>query len=142
MDNKIMKFGYEDTDKKIEVELYGLVFEINKEKILDKNTDTLNSNDEQVIENEIKDIIGEDAIKKLNDKRKQDGYNEMTLDVEIAVLTCLYKAYMTASADTLVDGINQTTNKYTNAFENKKYNRYERRNYKKNNYRRQNARIL
>lgn len=136
MDNKIMKFGYEDTDKKIEVELYGLVFEINKEKILDKNTDTLNSNDEQVIENEIKDIIGEDAIEKINNKRKADGYNEMTLDVEIAVLTCLYKAYMTASADTLVDGINQTTNKYANVFENKKYNRYERRNYNRNNYRR------
>ena len=28
MDNKIMKFGYEDTDKKIEIDLYGLVFEI------------------------------------------------------------------------------------------------------------------
>jgi hypothetical protein len=131
MNNKIMKFGYEDTDKKIEVELYGLIFEINKEKILDKNTDILNSDNENAIRDEIKEIIGEDSIDKINKKRKEDGYNEMTLDVEIAVLTCLFKAYMTASADTLVDEINETTNKYKNdgyIQRNGKPNRYERRN--------------
>lgn len=133
MDNKIMKFGYEDTDKKIEVELYGLIFEINKEKILNKNTDVLKSNDEDVIRNEIKEIIGEDAIEKINNKRKEDGYGEMTLDVEIAVLTCLFKAYMTFSADMLINGVNETAGKYTN---NKQYNnRYERR-YNNRYYRR------
>jgi hypothetical protein len=140
MENKVMKFGYEDTDKKIEVELYGLVFEINKKKILDKNTDILNSKDEDVVRNEIKEIIGEDSIEKINNKRKADGYDEMTIDVEIAVLTCLYKAYMETSANTLIDGINETANKYTNNDENyngykKPYNRYERR-YNKRYYRR------
>ena len=131
MNNKIMKFGYEDTDKKIKVELYGLIFEINKEKILDKNTDILNSDNENAIRDEIKEIIGEDSIEKINKKRKEDGYNEMTLDVEIAVLTCLFKAYMTASADTLIDEINETTNKYRNdgyIQRDRKPNRYERRN--------------
>lgn len=131
MNNKIMKFGYEDTDKKIEVELYGLIFEINKEKILDKNTDILNSDNENAIRDEIKEIIGEDSIDKINKKRKEDGYNEMTLDVEIAVLACLFKAYMTASADTLIDEINETKNKYKNdgyIQRNNKPNRYERRN--------------
>lgn len=132
MDNKIMKFNYEDTDKKIEVDIWGLIFEINKEKILDKNVEVLESKDEDVIKREIKEIIGEDAIEKLNNKRKEDGYNEMTLDVEIAVLTCLFKAYMTASADTLINGINETTNKYTdNKYnynrQNRRYNKYHRR---------------
>ena len=140
MENKVMKFGYEDTDKKIEVELYGLVFEINKKKILDKNTDILNSKDEDVVRNEIKEIIGEDSIEKINNKRKADGYDEMTIDVEIAVLTCLYKAYMETSANTLIDGINESANKYTNNEGNyndykKPYNRYERR-YNKRYYRR------
>ena len=129
MDNKIMKFNYEDTDKKIEVDIWGLIFEINKEKILDKNVEVLESKDEDVIKREIKEIIGEDAIEKLNNKRKEDGYNEMTLDVEIAVLTCLFKAYMTASADTLINGINETTNKYTD----NKYN-YNRQNIRYNKY--------
>ena len=135
MENKIMRFGYEDTDKKIEVEIYGLIFEINKEKILDKNTSILDSKDEDVIENEIKEIIGEDSIDKINAKRKEDGYSEMTLDVEIAVLTCLFKAYMSFSADTMINGINETRDKYMYDDNNK--NRYQRRhNYNKRYYRR------
>lgn len=128
MDNKIMKFGYEDTDKKIEVELYGLVFEINKKKILEKNTDILNSEDEDFIKKEIEEIIGNGSIALINRKRIEDGHEEMTIDVEIAVLTCLFKAYMTASANTIVDGINETTNKYANYNFEKPRNRYERRN--------------
>ena len=134
MDNKIMKFDYEDTDKKIEVEIWGLVFEINKNKIVDKDTKVLESKDEDIIRNEIKELIGDDAIEKMNNKRKLDGRAEMTLDVEIAVLTCIYKAYIETSADTMVDGINESTRKYTennyeyNSRNYKPRNRYERRN--------------
>lgn len=137
MDNKIMKFGYEDTDKKIEVDIYGLIFEINKSKILDKNTDVLNSKDEDVIEREIKDIIGEDSIDKINNKRKQDGYEEMTLDVEIAVLTCLFKAYIGTASDKMIDDISNTVNKYNNEeYINSRFNnRQQRRNYNKYNNR-------
>ena len=37
-----MKFGYEDTDQKIEVEIYGLIFEINKKNIVNKDIDNIN----------------------------------------------------------------------------------------------------
>ena len=33
---KILSFGYEDTDKKIEIELYGIVFEINNFESIEK----------------------------------------------------------------------------------------------------------
>ena len=34
MKSKRVSFGYEDTDQKIEVDIYGLVFEINKKNIV------------------------------------------------------------------------------------------------------------
>ena len=128
-ENRIMKFNYDDTDKKIEVDIYGLIFEINKEKIVEKNTELLESKDEEIIEKEIKALIGEDAIDKLNAKRKEDGYGKMTIDVEIAVLTCLFKAYMEATAGSMIDEINNTSNKYSEVAYDKT------RNYRKN-YRR------
>ena len=109
MNNKVMKFGYEDTDKKIEVELYGLVFEINKEVIINKDIKELDGNDETKIENEIEDVLGKGTIEKLNNKRIADGYGKMTLDVEVAVLTCIYKAYITATTGNMIDEINNTS---------------------------------
>lgn len=138
-ENKIMKFGYEDTDKKIEVDIYGLIFEINKEEMNNKNIDMLNSNDENAIKNEINALIGENAVDRINEKRKQDGYNEMTIDVEVAILTCIFKAYMTASASTIVDAVNETPKEFEQYYNPQRnynnnynryngYNRYERRN--------------
>ena len=133
MNNNIMKFGYEDTDKKIEVELYGLVFEINKEKIVEKDVKNLEENNEETIKNEIEDIIGKGSIEKINNKRKLDGYKEMTLDVEIAVLTCIYKAYINATAGNMINGIQEQQNQIINSGYN--YNRNVRRR-KNNRYRR------
>lgn len=130
MDRKIMEFGYEDTDKKIEISIYGLIFEINKEKILDKNIETLESNDEEKIGNEIEELIGKGAIEKINNKRISDGYKEMTLDVEVAILKCIYTSYIQATAGDLVEGIQNTSNDIT-----KRVDVY-RRNRKVNNYRR------
>ena len=92
MENKVMKFGYEDTDQKIEVEIYGLVFEINKRNIVNKDIKNIEEN-EDYVEQEIRDVIGENSIEKINNKRLKDGYEKMTLDVEIAVLTCIYNSF-------------------------------------------------
>lgn len=135
MNNNIMKFGYEDTDKKIEVELYGLVFEINKEKIVEKDVKKIEENDEILIKNEIEDVIGEGAIEKINNKRKLDGYKEMTLDVEIAVLTCIYKAYINATAGGMMDGIQEQQNEIINR-NNYNYRPNRQRRRKNNRYRR------
>ena len=138
MNNKVMKFGYEDTDKKIEVELYGLVFEINKEAIINKDIKELDGNDETKIENEIEDVLGKEAIEKINNKRIADGYGKMTLDVEVAVLTCIYKTYITATTGNMIDEINNTSKEMENRAKgmNNREQRRSRKRYRGNRYRR------
>ncbi len=136
MENKRLSFGYEDTDRKIEIELYGLVFEINKDRILNKDIEKINENDEEAIEKEIEDIIGSGSVEKINNKRVSDGYNKMTLDVEIAVLTCIYKTYITATSGTMVDEIIETNRNMENRVKDLgNVNRVERRSYNRNQYR-------
>lgn len=135
MERKVLKFGYEDTDQKIEVNLYDLIFEINKENIVEKNINILDGRDETKVEEEIKSLIGEDAIERINNKREKDGYKKMTLDVEIAVLTCIYKAYVEATTGEMIDNINASSDKmvrkaqsigrnYNRSRKYKKYRRY------------------
>ena len=132
MENKVLNFGYEDTDKKIEVSLYGLIFEINKEKIIDKDINNIDKRSENEVENEIKELIGENSIEKINNKRVNDGYKKMTLDVEVAVLTCIYKAYITATSGTMIDEIINTNKEIENRIVNNNINRNQRRRYRKN----------
>lgn len=131
MENKVLNFGYEDTDKKIEVSLYGLIFEINKEKIIDKDINNIDKRSENEVENEIKELIGESSIEKINNKRVNDGYKKMTLDVEVAVLTCIYKAYITATSGTMIDEIINTNKEIENRIVNNNTSRNQRR-YRKN----------
>jgi len=94
-------------------------------------------NDEEAIEKEIEDIIGSGSVEKINNKRLSDGYNKMTLDVEIAVLTCIYKTYITATSGTMVDEIIETNRNMENRVKDLgNVNRVERRNYNRNQYRR------
>lgn len=130
MKSKRVSFGYEDTDQKIEVDIYGLVFEINKKNIVDKDLNDI-SEEEDSIEREIREVIGEDSIEKINNKRLKDGYDEMTLDVEIAVLTCIYKAYITATSGNMIDEVMNTNKELENKARNldSEMNREQRRNY-------------
>ena len=132
-ENKRLKFGYEDTDKRIEIDLYGLVFEINKEAIVNKDINNLRENDETKIEKEIEDILGKDSIEKINNKRNTDGYSKMTLDVEIAVLTCIYKAYITATTGNMINEIQDTNERME--YRARNINREQRRIYNRNQYR-------
>ena len=138
MESKRVSFGYEDTDQKIEVELYGLVFEINKEVIVNKDIKMLDEDDETKIENEIEEILGKGSIEKINNKRIVDGYNKMTLDVEIAVLTCIYKAYITATTGNMIDEINDVNIEMENRAKNLSngVKVRQRRRYNKNKYKR------
>ena len=132
-EKKRLSFGYEDTDQKIEVDIYGLVFEINKKNIIDKDFNDI-SEEEDSIEREIKEVIGEDSIEKINNKRLKDGYEKMTLDVEIAVLTCIYKAYITATSGSMIDEVMNTNKELENKARNLNgnTNREQRRNYNRN----------
>lgn len=132
MERKVLKFGYEDTDQKIEVNLYGLIFEINKENIVEKNISILDSRDELKVEEEIRSLIGQDSIERINEQREKDGYKKMTLDVEMAVLTCIYKAYIETTTGDMIDNINASSNDMVMKAQNigknynKNRNRYKR----------------
>lgn len=134
MESKKISFGYEDTDKKIEVELYGLTFEINKEVVANKDINNLKENDEMKIESEIEEILGNGSIEKINNKRISDGYNKMTLDVEIAVLTCIYKAYIVATSGSMINEIINTNKKLEDKARNVNIDR--RKDYNRSKYRR------
>ena len=133
MENKKLSFGYEDTDKKIEIELYGIVFEINKKKIMNKDIKEIDTDKEDSVEKEIKEIIGEESIEKINNKRINDGYDKMTLDVEVAVLTCIYKSYITATSGSMIDEIINTNRNMESKVRN--INREQKRSYGRNQYR-------
>lgn len=135
MENKRLSFGYEDTDKKIEVDLYGLIFEINKENIVDKDISNIDERNEKNVENEIKELIGEDSIEKINNKRIKDGHEKMTLDVEVAVLTCIYKAYITATSGNMIDEIINTNKEIEDRVKDNAINREQRRNLNRNHRR-------
>lgn len=128
-DKKVLSFGYEDTDKSIKIELYGLVFEIkNLDNIEElKNLDKNNSN---VIEAQLEKILGEGSIEKINRKRISDGYKELDLNIELNILGCIFETYaksMTGSVigrvTKAVDDINKDIKTNMNREQRRKYNR-------------------
>lgn len=137
MENKRLSFGYEDIYKKIEIDLFGIIFEIDKEKILNKDIKDINEDDEEAIKKEIEEIIGKGSVEKINNKVVSEGHRPMTLAEEIAVLSCIYKTYITATSGTMVDEIIETNrNMEDKAKSLGNINREQRRSYSKNQYRR------
>ena len=131
--NNRMSFGYQDTDKKIEIELYGLVFEI-KNLSNDKIEELRNVNsDLSVIERQIEDILGDGSVEKINNKRIADGYDKMTLEVEVNILGCIFETYAKAMTNSTIDRVSKSINDINSKVEGLNNNRYQRRN---NNYRR------
>ena len=133
-DNKLMKIGYEQTDNKIEIEIYGIKFEIKnldndkveKLKNIDKNL--------SVIDEEINNILGEGAVEKINNQRTKDGYDKMDINVALNILSFCFMAYAKSMANNVVENMSKTINEVNNdmeKFENR-INRSQRRN---NNYR-------
>ena len=135
MNNKRVSFGYEDTDKKIEIDLYGLVFEI---KNIDnvEELENLDENDSNEIEAQIDKILGKGAVEKINKKRINDGYSEMTLDVELNVIGCIMSAYAETMIKNPINKVTNTVEKINRDMNNfSGTNREQRRNYNRNQYR-------
>ena len=134
--NNRMSFGYQDTDKKIEIELYGLVFEIKNlsnekiEKFRNVNSDL------SELERQIEDILGNGSIEKINNKRIADGYDKMNLEVEVNILGCIFEAYAKAMTNNTIDRVSKSINDINSKVEGLNNNRYQRRNNKYNRYRR------
>lgn len=136
-DKKVLSFGYEDTDKSIEIELYGLVFEI---KNLDniKELENLDRNNSNIIEAQLEKTLGEGSIEKINRKRISDGYKELDLNIELNILGCIFETYAKSMTGNVlgrvtkaVDDINKDINTNMNREQRRNYNR----NYNTNQYR-------
>lgn len=121
------ELSYSDTEREIEVKIYGLNFKIS-DKIERLNTEEIQKQaetDEKIIEKVIDDILGENATQKINEQRVKDGYDEMNLNVQTQVLNWIVQQY----TDEVLEPINKTVNRIQN--------RNYRRNGKYNNrYRR------
>lgn len=134
MNNNIMKFGYEDTDKKIKVELYGIVFEI---KLDNKKIEELENVKDEIslkeMEMHIDEILGENAVKKINEKRKKDGYKEIDENVALQIFMCIFQAYSNSYIGNITNYMENSNTKLENQYNrmNRNVNKYKRRNYRR-----------
>ena len=129
--NSRLKLDYKDTDKKIEVDIYGLIFEI-KKGIEEIDTEELKSKKNINIEEIIDEILGSSSTQKINDKRKEDGYEEMDSQVALTIIGTAVNAYVNASinpVNSVINNYNEKVNKI-NTFD----NRRQRRNYRYRRY--------
>lgn len=115
-----MKIGYESTDKKLEIYIYGLVFEI---KNVDKIEEYENVKDDDLngLEKMIESLLGEGSIKKINEKRKEDGYKEMDSTIALNLLVGICKVYMDTYTNNIMQPLEDNMNRINN------YNRESRR---------------
>jgi hypothetical protein len=124
-----MKLGYENTDKKIEVEIYGIPFEIkNVDKM--KQFEDVEDDDLNGLEEILETLLGEGAIEKLNNQREKDGYKKIDSTIALNLLVGISDLYMNTYTENIMQPLEKSAeriNKY-----NKKFNRYNRR--KRGNY--------
>lgn len=132
MENKRISFGYEDTDKKIEVDFYGLVFEINNLDSIGE-LKKLDQDNEDVIEAQLEKILGKGAIEKINRKRVSDGYKELDLNIELNMLGCIFEAYAKGTTNSVLGRVTKVTDDINKDMGNI-MNREQRRSYNRTNY--------
>ena len=91
------KIGYEQTDKKIIVDIYGIEFEVKKleTKLLKEIEELKNENIEDFKElyKYVDLFLGDGASDKINAKRKDDGYDDMDYYVIIAIIDLVIDVY-------------------------------------------------
>ena len=136
-DKKVLSFGYEDTDKKLEIELYGLVFEIRNLNSIEE-LENLDSNNFDSIEIELEKILGKGSIEKINNKRRKDGYQDLDINIELNILGCIMETYAKSMTNNtlgrVLDSVNDMNKDIDNVINNN-FNRNQRRSYNRNQYR-------
>jgi len=137
MENKRLSFGYEDTDKSIEIDLYGLVFKIENLDNLEE-LENLDIKDCNVIESQLEKILGDGAIEKINSKRVSDGYKKLDLNIELNILGCIFETYAKSMTGNVLGRVQNTVNDINKNMESannfKRGNLEYRRNYRGNLY--------
>ena len=134
MNNNIMKFSYEDTDKKNKVELYGIVFEIKLDvKKIEELTKIKNDISLEEMEKYLDEILGENAVKKINEKRRIDGYKEIDENIALQIFMCVFQAYSESYIGNITNYMENSNTKLENQYNrmNRNVNKYKRRNYRR-----------
>lgn len=119
------ELSYKDTERDINIKIFDLEFKISN-KIEKLNVEEIKKQaetDEKVIENIIDDILGQDATKKINEKRVSDGYEEMSLDVQTQVLNWIIQTY----SEEVLRPMRRTVNNMENYKRGRKLNNRYRR---------------
>lgn len=133
MENKRISFEYEDTDKKIEIDLYGIIFQIRNFESIEKLS-SIDKNSRNTVEEYIEKILGKGSIEKINSKRVSDGYEELDLDIELNILACIMEAYAKNVTNNFLGRITKVAEEIEKNTKNKLgQNREMRRNYNRRN---------
>lgn len=124
-----MRIGYENTDKKIEIEIYGLKFEIkNVDKI--KEYENVEDDDLNGLEKMIESLIGEGSINKINEKREKDGYGKIDSTVALNILVGISQQYIAEYTDNIMQPFEKSINRINNFNrETRRYNNRGKRRY-------------
>lgn len=132
-DKERLSFGYEDTDKSIEIELYGLNFEINNLDNIEE-LENLDGNNGNVIEAQLEKILGAGSIEKINRKRISDGRKKLDLNIESNILGLIFETYAKSMSESVLGRVTKAVDDINKDINNN-MNREQRRNYNKNKYR-------
>lgn len=124
-----MRIGYENTDKKIEIEIYGLKFEIkNVDKI--KEYENVEDNDLNGLEKMIESLIGEGSINKINEQREKDGYGKIDSTIALNILVGISQQYIAEYTDNIMQPFEKSINRINNFNrETRRYNNRGKRRY-------------
>lgn len=124
-----MRIGYENTDKKIEIEIYGLKFEIkNVDKI--KEYENVEDDDLNGLEKMIENLIGEGSINKLNEQREKDGRGKIDSTVALNILVGISQQYIAEYTDNIMQPFEKSVNRINNFNrETRRYNNRGKRRY-------------
>ena len=124
-----MRIGYENTDKKIEIEIYGLKFEIkNVDKI--KEYENIEDDDLNGLEKMIENLIGEGSINKINEKREKDGYGKIDSTIALNILVGISQQYIAEYTDNIMQPFEKSMNRINNFNrETRRYNNRGKRRY-------------
>lgn len=125
------RLDYKDTDKKIEIGVYGLKFEISS-NVEEIDIEELENKKNVNIEEFIDKVLGAGASEKINAKRIEDGYSTMDSHTGLIILSFAVNTYVNASIAPVSDVINNYNNK-VNRVNNFK-NREQRRKYRYRRY--------
>ena len=114
------------SDRNVEVDIYGLNFEMNISEI----ESVENNKDNMSIDEQIERILGKNAIEKINNKRLKDGYEELNANAKTTILGFIIETYTRVLSDNMINSVTNVVgdiDKHMKDFTNSNFNRVQRR---------------